>query len=372
MHRRTFLAAIAAAAVLFAPARAAERRIVAVADIHGANAPFMAILERAGIIDAQHHWSGGSTVFVQTGDVMDRGADVRPMLDFLAGLEKEAAAKGGRVVRLLGNHEIMNMVGHTRDATPDIYAAWADAQSDTRQESAFADAQKLAGGTLDKAAWLTAHPRGYVEYREAFGPEGAYGKYLRGKPAAVKIDDTIFMHAGISPALGLSLDEVNAKVKADIEAWDAGVRWLEDRKLILPFYTLQEVIGAAETAYKEVVARKSAGKLKQQDLKTAAMLEPVLTLTQSSLFAGDGPMWFRGYSRWTDEEGAPLMAALLKKYNVKRFVVGHTPQENGTIRERFSGGVYLIDTGMLGPPNFPGGRASALEIVGDRVTPIYQ
>jgi len=102
------------------------------------------------------------------------------------------------------------------------------------------------------------------------------------------------------------------------------------------------------------------------------MLEPVLTLTQSSLFAGDGPMWFRGYSRWTDEEGAPLMAALLKKYNVKRFVVGHTPQENGTIRERFSGGVYLIDTGMLGPPNFPGGRASALEIVGDRVTPIYQ
>jgi hypothetical protein len=33
--------------------------------------------------------------------------------------------------------------------------------------------------------------------------------------------------------------------------------------------------------------------------------------------------------------------------------------------------VFLIDTGMLGPPNFPGGRASALEIVGDRVTPIY-
>ena len=65
------------------------------------------------------------------------------------------------------------------------------------------------------------------------------------------------------------------------------------------------------------------------------------------------------------------MAALLKQYNAKRFVTGHTPQEDGRIRSRFDGGVFLIDTGMLGGRNYPGGRPSALEIVGDTVTPIY-
>ena len=33
--------------------------------------------------------------------------------------------------------------------------------------------------------------------------------------------------------------------------------------------------------------------------------------------------------------------------------------------------VFQIDTGMLGGEFFPGGRASALELVGDRVTAIY-
>lgn len=371
MKRRTFLSIVLAAALLFSPASAADRRVVAVADAHGAGAAFLSILQRAGLVDASRHWSGGTAVFVQTGDLMDRGADVRMLLDFMMTLETEAAAAGGRVERLLGNHEFMNMTGHTRDATPEIYAAWADDQSAERQAAAFEAAQKLAGGTLDKAAWMTAHPRGYVEYRQAFSPDGVYGKYLRTKSIAARIDDTIFMHAGIAPSLNASLDEINARAKADLQAWDAGVRWMIERKLILPFFTLQETVAAADNAAKEILARRAAGKATPDDEQAAQVLQPVLSITQSSLFAGEGPMWFRGYSRWTDEEGAPLMAALLKKYGVKRFVVGHTPQANGTIRERFNGGVYLIDTGMLGPPNFPGGRPSALEIIGDKITPMY-
>jgi hypothetical protein len=372
MRRSTWLSLAVAVTLLFSPASAANRRIVAVADVHGSGPGLVSILQRAGLIDAQRHWSGGTAVLVQTGDVMDRGPDVRMILDFLLTLAGEAKAAGGRVERLLGNHEVMNMTGHTRDATPEIYASWADGQSDARRESAFADAQRLAGTTtIDKEAWMTAHPRGYVEYREAFAPEGQYGRYLRTLPVAVKIDDTIFMHAGIAPTLGRSLDEINANAKVELKAWDAGVAFLLARKLILPFSTLQEVVTAAEGAYKEIVARKEAGKLTPDDPRALAALQPVLTITESSLFAGDGPMWFRGYSRWTDQEGAPLMAELLKKYDAKRFVVGHTPQADATIRSRFDGGVYLIDTGMLGPPNFPGGRASALEIIGEKVTPIY-
>ena len=52
-------------------------------------------------------------------------------------------------------------------------------------------------------------------------------------------------------------------------------------------------------------------------------------------------MWFRGYSSWTEEEGAPRVAALLKRYKVKRIVSGHTVQSKGQITERFGGAVFL-------------------------------
>jgi hypothetical protein len=83
----------------------------------------------------------------------------------------------------------------------------------------------------------------------------------------------------------------------------------------------------------------------------------------------DGPLWFRGYAEWSDEQGAPQLAQLTKAFAVSRFVVGHTPQP-GHITPRFNGQVYLIDTGMLSS-YFPGGQASALEIQDQKVTAIY-
>jgi hypothetical protein len=65
------------------------------------------------------------------------------------------------------------------------------------------------------------------------------------------------------------------------------------------------------------------------------------------------------------------MPALLKKYKVKRFVTAHTPQPSGQITTRFGNTLYLIDTGMLDGKFYPGGRPSALEIDGEKVTPIY-
>ena len=43
----------------------------------------------------------------------------------------------------------------------------------------------------------------------------------------------------------------------------------------------------------------------------------------------------------------------------------------GIITQRFDGRLVLIDTGMLAGKFFPGGRASALEITGGSVNPIY-
>ena len=98
-----------------APTTFAGERIVAIGDIHGNYDGFVSILQRAGLVDDDVHWIGGDTTFVQTGDIFDRGLEVFEVLGLLKRLEKEAAAAGGEVIVLLGNHEGMNLVGFFRD-----------------------------------------------------------------------------------------------------------------------------------------------------------------------------------------------------------------------------------------------------------------
>lgn len=298
-----------------APDRRASSRVVAVGDVHGAYDAFVAILQRAGLIDTQQKWIGGKAVLVQTGDVTDRGPGVRAALDLLMALEQQAAAARGRVHVLLGNHEIMNMLGETRDVTPEIFASFG----------------------------------GEAAYREAFKPGGRYGKWLRTKSPIARVENSLFMHAGINPDVTIeSIDSLNAEVRRLVAQWDEGVRSLEDQKLIQPLAPIADIVAVA-----------SANKL------------PMADIVNSHLFHPDGVMWFRGYATWPDADGAPRTAALLKRYNVKRVVTGHTVQPKGTITQRFDGRLVLIDTGMLAGKFFPGGRASALEITGGGVNPIY-
>jgi Calcineurin-like phosphoesterase len=375
MLRSLFTAFAAAFALLTAaPATAPPpSRIVAVADVHGAGPAFVKILQRAGLIDERQQWIGGDAVLVQTGDLLARGADERMALDLLMSLESQAAAGGGRVQVLLGNHEEMILLGEMRDTAPAAFSAFADDKSEARREQAFQAAKKVSKGTLDKDAWMTAHPAGYVEYRDAFSPGGRYGKWLRTKPIVVAIEDTVFMHAGINPAVTTeTLENINKRARQEVTEWDQGLKWLVNHDLALPFSTLREVVEAADAQYTRLASRaKQDGTVSEDDAAIAKALQPLLNVGGSSLLSPDGPLWFRGFAQWTDEEGAPLMAGLLKKYKVKRFVTGHTPQPNGRMASRFGNTLFLIDTGMVAGKFYPNGRPSALEIKGDVVTPIY-
>src|SRR5689334_21002303 len=90
----------------FVAAAPATPAIVAIGDIHGDLNAFDRSLRAAGLTDQRNRWIGGRTVLVQTGDFFDRGPDVHAVLDRLMSLEAEAQAAGGRVVVLLGNHEV--------------------------------------------------------------------------------------------------------------------------------------------------------------------------------------------------------------------------------------------------------------------------
>jgi hypothetical protein len=341
-----FVAVVAAAAApLGAPAAAAVspeagfdpcdvngvERVVAVADVHGAYDQFVAILRAAEIIDADGHWAGGHTHFVQTGDLVDRGPDSRKVLDLVMRLEQEAPRAGGRVYPLLGNHEVAVMLGDVRSTSPAEYESFQTPDSEAAREryyerrltdkrlQATASGQALNDAAF-RAEFLKKTPLGFVERQVAFGPTGEYGKWLRQHNAVVRINQVVFVHGGISPSTAqLGCKTINERVRADL----------------------------------------------------TKDIEKTLSSPLSSLAASpDGPLWYRGLSQLDENSFAPQIDSVLSRLKARAMVGGHTVMAGGHIAVRFRGKVFQIDTGMLSSV-YAGGRASALEIKDDTFTAIY-
>lgn len=345
--------------------------IVAIGDVHGDFDGFVAILQRTGLIDKQNHWAGGKTTFVQVGDLLDRGPKPREVMNLMMALEKEAKQADGRVIGLLGNHEMMNMMGDLRYVTPVNYASFADGNSEKRQKAAYEEYVKWRDShasllaelpqpmELTEAEWIARHPAGFLEQREAFGPKGEYGAWLRGHAAVAEIEGIIFLHGGIHPDLtNTKLAVMNNQIHDEIKAFDAAKQYLQNEKLILPFFNLQEINNVVQA---EVIAERKS-RVPANAERQAKILEFLKYRDWLSVRA-DGPLWFRGYDQWSEEEGAAKVSKLLEDYKATHLVVGHTVQTGGRIRLRFANRVFLIDTGMLSS-YYPGGRASALEICG--------
>ena len=104
-------------------------KIIAIGDIHGDFKVLIKALQLGEVIDDDNNWIGGNTYVVQVGDVFDKGGrnnedtslDVEieeiKILHFLYELNKKAIPNGGKVISLLGNHELMNMLGDFRYAS---------------------------------------------------------------------------------------------------------------------------------------------------------------------------------------------------------------------------------------------------------------
>ena len=346
----------------------AGERVVAIGDIHGNYDGFVSILQRAELVDDDAHWIGGETTFVQTGDIFDRGVEVFKVLDLLMRLEEEAAAAGGKVIVLLGNHEGMNLVGFFRDVNPDLYATFVDKKSEKRRKAAYknfkkywrAKAEELLGTPVAvvpdevKEQWMAAIPPGWLEYKEALGPEAHYGSWLHQRPVAVVIDGVLFIHGGVGPDLvGLSVDEINAKVASELATYDRLREVMIADKLVPSTAELASLT----SVYLE---------MDPPDPKYAELADAENWL----VFSAGGPLWFRGGARWDEETETERMIELLAGVGAERVVGGHTVQDEGRIEVRFGGRVFLIDTGMLSS-FYEGGRPSALVIEGGSFTAIY-
>jgi len=94
-------------------------RIISIGDLHGDYGAFVGILTMCNLINRKNEWIGGNTHVVQVGDTMDgKRPDIIPdptfkvspeeikLTNFILKLDKEARSKHGRVVSVLGNHEM--------------------------------------------------------------------------------------------------------------------------------------------------------------------------------------------------------------------------------------------------------------------------
>jgi hypothetical protein len=229
-------------------------RIVAVGDIHGDYGQCVKVLRAAQVIDTSDTWIAGATHLVQLGDVLDRGPDSRPVMDLLMKLEGQAAKAGGCVHALLGNHEAMVLSGRLAYLTPEELASYG----------------------------------GHDGLKRLFGPDGTYGKWIRGHDAVVQIDGVLFVHGGLSPAYATR-----------------------------PLRPLNEAI--------------------RRELKGEA--------PDAILHDPDGPLWYRGLAEDDDAGLERQLKPALDFHGASRIVIGHTVSK-GAIALRGGGRVLMIDVGM--------------------------
>lgn len=179
-------------------------KILIMGDIHGGYDTLVKFLRNNNIIDTGKNWIWGNGHLVFPGDIFDRGDKVTETLWLIYKLEYQANENGGYVHLLLGNHEILVLLKNQ------TYIA-------------------------DKYYYLCKKLR--LSYGSLYNKNTVLGNWLRSKNTMIKIDDKLFVHAGISPeivAMDLNIDEINEMVRFFINHPDRNRKYgLEKKELIM-------------------------------------------------------------------------------------------------------------------------------------------
>jgi hypothetical protein len=222
----------------------ARSPLFVVADTHGEYEILVMMLRAHGVIGARLEWKFGRGHLAVLGDVFDRGPNHLEILWLLYQLEAEARKAGGGVHLVLGNHETMVLRGDLR---------YLNAR--------YAESTAVFGAG---------------SYSELFAADSLLGQWLRSKPAVLKLNEFLCLHAGVSRALldsTLTLADINSAVRSALEP------------------------NAKQDSITELVM----GQL--------------------------GPLWYRGYfAEQSDFPTAtmPDVDQTLKNFAVRRVLIGHT------------------------------------------------
>jgi hypothetical protein len=354
------LLALVALALPVAPVKASDpppvewknvERVVAFADVHGAYTDLTALLQSVGIVDANLHWSAGKTHLVSLGDLLDRGDDSRKVMDLLMRLQQEAAHAGGQVHVVVGNHEAMNVLGDLRYVSRGDYAAYVgDEDPAVRAQRQAEFLARQPGRTA--ADFDRLFPPGYFGQRKLLGPEGPYGRWILAQPAAIVVNDTVYMHGGPSLALGIrSISELVRDYTAALDDYLSTETSLRQAGLL-----------QFEDAYAQraELAQSRLAAVPEGDAKAALgpQVARFVAADDAPLLGSAGPNWYRGAALCNECAESDVLRPFLNHAGVRRVVVGHTVARDGTVVSRFDGALVKLDAGMN--KAFYHGRPAAL------------
>jgi hypothetical protein len=298
-------------------------RVIAISDLHGDYEQYINVMQSAGLVNRKGKWTGGTTHLVQTGDITDRGAHSRKIIDHLVKLSKQAKKKGGYVHLLIGNHETMNVVGDLRYVTEDEFRAFSTSKSGRLQDLQWEEQVKWMRANMltfeeinleaYRKEWEQKVPLGWVEHRMGWALNGQYGKWVKNNPVAVQINDTIFLHGGISTKYcKLSLQSLTEQLIEAMRSYDPSV--------------------------------------------TTIVNDPL------------GPVWYRGLALEKETDVfSQTLDNILNRYGARRIVVGHTPT-GGVVWPRFDQRVVVNDSGIA---TYYGSHEGVLELTSEGATAIY-
>jgi hypothetical protein len=295
-------------------------KIIAIGDLHGDYKNFVAILKGVGLVDDELHWQGGNIHLVQTGDILDRGPNARDIFDLIMRLETEAEQAGGMVHMLIGNHEEMNITGiaidQPRYVTLEQFLSFISEKYREKKEKKIKEKHEKKRGDnnenehsmddeiMDFWADALRNDQGAKhEYTVNFNKE--YGKWISKHNTVIKINDTVFVHGGLSEKYSRwKLKDINATMRSELKEF---MRAINDKKQ--------------------------------------------LAFRPKMVYAQDGPLWYRGLANENGGTSVDDVKRILDNLQAKQMVIAHTPRRGSRVAlmeevVQHDGMVWVIDTGI--------------------------
>lgn len=311
----------------------ARKRIITFGDIHGDFSLLINCLKIAKVINDKNDWIGDDTVVVQVGDQIDscrpgkfkctnpnatkndKNDDVK-ILKFMTLLNTKAMKHGGYVYSLLGNHEILNVMGQFN------YVSYENIVE-------FENYDKTLPKNMSKIN------KGIAGRKKAFEKGGELAKFLAcTRMTNVIIGNFLFTHSGILPEY---LNKLKINNQKDLIKINNFVRkWL---------------LGLIDDSY----------------------VSDIILTSNYSMF------WNRILGAIPhnvsndDEKCVKYVDSVLKILNVGHMIIGHTVQENIGINSVCDDKIWKIDIGGSHAFDFLGNRKiQILEILDDKQINILQ